>query len=896
MLRYRLLFSPFLLVCALAFLAICLSVFAVSAETSTSEQTGGGTVTLPLNQTSYKIEVAENGIYELTYDDLLAVGMTVSTVNPRKFELMHQGESVRYTFVGDNDTKFEQGEKIRFYGAAFDGSDYERQYVTSNYYWLWADGTRRLMSTADNSTGKPVATQWRAVETTQPELIFNPGYFRWSANHQNEPDAWYWEYIKSGTPLNLSLPVSHPASGAGVDDAMLTAEFLTTFRSSNLHTISVQLGAANLFSTTLFAPRSGNVVGTISPSDLSDGDNNVLVTVDTASTNDYALLDRITLEYWREFVADDNQLIFSTTEAASHAFLITGLSGASAENLLVWDITNPIAVANIQLTSDDVTANSVRFERNLASGDRSFIVTSVDNIKQPHSITAYNAQNLTPAEGAEWLAISHADFMTETQRLADYRQNVRHMNTHVVDVEDVVNQYGYGYNTPESIKTYIQTAYDTWSERPEYLLLVGDATQNPLQRECESPICFSTWDTSVKTYVPTDLVHEDRFLGLTPSDHSYSLLEGDDLLPDIAVGRIAARDADAVATVVNKTIRYEEAVFADEAWTRKMAWLADDADRGGDFCAANKLVRDNYTPSDFDHFVRCLGDYFADDSSNETPAPVEVKDQVRGEFFNYMNATSAGFVNYRGHGSISGWASNMINRSHADQWQNSDKPTIILSADCLDSHFSWVEQPQSLSETFMQIDNGGSVAHWGSTGLGFTSEHTALHTSFYGAIYGGTARRVGDATVASKIAYIGTGNDISEAFAFTLHGDPALHINAPAYNEFKLDALLTAGRAPIDSTRIYEAKIHNTGTVADTFTLTVTMGDWQAEVDTMLVTVPANSTAAVTLNHFVPDNVAIDDIDSFVLEATSAELQTTQSLTFTTTVSQHLAILPLITK
>ncbi len=888
MFRYRILTPVSIFIFLFALISLYSPDTSVSADTA-SDEDEAALITLPLDQSSFKIKVPEDGIYELSYSALEAAGMDVAAANPQKFELMHRGEAVAYSFVGDSDTKFESGEKLLFFGSAFDGSDYEKQYIDSNYYWLWANGSPTVMTAVANSSNKPASAAWRASVTTGDDLIFNTGNFRWDENQVNEPDAWFWKVVKSGTPDTLVVSLPHPATGSG--DADISAEFLTTYKSNNLHDVSFKFGSAPEMSKNVYAPRTERITGTLSANLISNGDNNVVASISSPSTNDYIMVDQITVDYWRKFIADDNQLIFNAQDAASKSFTITGLSGVTAANMLVWDVTDPLAATAITIGAGDVTGSSVSFERNTPQDERNFIVTKDSNIKSPAAIEKYDAANIEPAAGAEWLAISHENFIDETHRLANYRQDIRGMSSHVVDVKDVINQYGYGYNMPDSIHTFIKQAYDNWSTTPGYVLLVGDATQNPLQRDCTHAFCYSGWDPSIETYIVTDLTHEDRFLGLTPSDHIYATVSGDDILPDLAVGRMAVRDNAALATIIDKTIRYEEAVYANEPWTKNMMWLADDTDKGGQFCKANELVRDNL-PEGFEHTEICLGNYYTDDPALNDASTAH-KTEARTDFFNKMNSSSAGIVNYRGHGSFSDWGADMISRDNANLWQNSDNPTVILSADCLDSNFAWVDKAQSISETFMQIDHGGSVAHWGSTGLGFTSEHSALHSAFYNAIFNGSAERFGDATNASKKAYINGNYDLSEVHAFTLHGDPALRMIAeepilpdPSFSDFGVMAANSALDNANGSTNQFEIMLFNTGNVAESFTLVISGNGWEATISASSINLAPHSHQTIDLTHLIPEGATLGASDSVVVTVTSSNSQVTKTVTVTSTVDE----------
>ena len=62
------------------------AIVALNAPTTTQ---AAGTV-LPTGIDTFKIEVNQDGIFELTYAELQAAGMDVDNVNPNTFEMMHK--------------------------------------------------------------------------------------------------------------------------------------------------------------------------------------------------------------------------------------------------------------------------------------------------------------------------------------------------------------------------------------------------------------------------------------------------------------------------------------------------------------------------------------------------------------------------------------------------------------------------------------------------------------------------------------------------------------------------------------------------------------------------------------------------------------------------------------
>ena len=66
-----------------------------------SETSGSG-----FNQQYYKIPVAKDGIYRLTYTDLQNAGFPVGSIDPRRIQIFHRGVEQRITVQGEGDAVF----------------------------------------------------------------------------------------------------------------------------------------------------------------------------------------------------------------------------------------------------------------------------------------------------------------------------------------------------------------------------------------------------------------------------------------------------------------------------------------------------------------------------------------------------------------------------------------------------------------------------------------------------------------------------------------------------------------------------------------------------------------------------------------------------------------------
>lgn len=750
------------------------------------------TVPLPLNKDTFKIAVDTDGIYEITQADLAAAGMAVGAVNPLTLQMMHRGEPVAYTFIGDADTQFEPGEKIRFYGFAFTGPRTDKMFITDNIFWLWAGGTPTTIQTVANGAGLgyPSVTTFPASVTTEPEKYF---YTTWTdqwPTFQDEPDSWYWDAIQqtSATPtLTRDYAVTLPYPTSGGPAATITAEFISreAFASPPGFTYSVRGAVAGnppFGSTQWQFIKSVRVTGNVPSSQLQHNSNTIrfefLTNVNISATPARMYLNRITVDYLRDLRPSGDRLFFNDPTGGQREYKIAGFSVNDPAATLIYDITNPRLPVQIPVAAGNVVAENAAFTvyagGNFAAGSKFLsAVTSVPgNVLSPKSIGKYVGTSPTPATGgAKWLAISHASLLSPANALAAHRAGFSGLSTHVVDVQDVINQYGYGLPLPKAINDYLAHALATWTPTPGYVLLMGDATINPKNLDCPlasaaEPIGCSLWDKNEQNLVLTNLPFIDRFNGLIPSDFPYTLLVGNDLLPDIAIGRIPAKNTTEANNAVNKIIAFEEQrLNSPQPWHDRILFVADDTDAGGDFCAEN-LAAGSVIPPAYTEIHLCL-------PANTTQAKAQLRTDM-----NTQLVAGVSILNYRGHGSVTNWGAGILTSADLAFWQNQDKAVMIVSADCLDGFFGWPNQP-GLGETFLkQLSDRGTAAHWSSAGLGYSSEHTILQTEFYNARFLQSKDRIGDAINYAKIQYFLAGQHPSELYGFTLLGDPAMKVFA----------------------------------------------------------------------------------------------------------------------
>ncbi|MCS7039116.1 MAG: C25 family cysteine peptidase, partial [Caldilineales bacterium] len=305
-----------------------------------------------------------------------------------------------------------------------------------------------------------------------------------------------------------------------------------------------------------------------------------------------------------------------------------------------------------------------------------------------------------------------------------------------------------------------------------------------------------------RTYIPPLLELVDPFLRETATDNRLVTVSGDDILPDLFVGRLPVNSPAETATLVNKIIQYETAAWPGD-WRLRNLFVADNADTAGDFAALSDQVADAFLPGPYDERKQKI--YLG----VNTASPVS----ARGAILQAFNE-GVFLSNYTGHGQVGHWASEFLFRSEdAAGLVNGRRLPVQLSMTCLDGRFHELAS-DALTEVLVRNPAGGAVAAWAATGLGVAHGHDHLHRGFYRALYQDGEQRLGALTLAGKLALftgdsLGVFHDLIDTFV--LLGDPALRLElAPA------DLTLTLEEAPTrplggGETLILRYRLHNLG-------------------------------------------------------------------------------------
>ncbi len=404
----------------------------------------------------------------------------------------------------------------------------------------------------------------------------------------------------------------------------------------------------------------------------------------------------------------------------------------------------------------------------------SYVAVHASAVRSPSRVVADVPSNWQGYAGADYLIISHADFVAAVEPLAAYRRG-QGLSVVTVNVADLYDEFSGGNVDPEGIRQAIGFAYANWPTPPRYVLLVGDGTYDFKN--------FSGYGGP--TFLPPYLAYVDPWLGEVAADNRYAAVAGDDLIPDVLLGRIPAQTPADVTAVVNKTIAYEQqALGAWPSWKNRLAYVTDNAydtndvwDGAGDFIAeAESAIAAQPLPAGFENLR-----YFYDPSSfnlgteswRYADGPT-MKAAIQSKL-----AEGLLLASFIGHSSQSQWASErFVHMSEVASINTEGRLPVILEMTCLTSYFNMPDR-QSLDEVWVTTPTRGAVATVGPSGFGVLNGHGTLHYGMNRAIFADRVATLGDALLAGKIDLAATGAHLDLLDTFMIMGDPALGWHLP---------------------------------------------------------------------------------------------------------------------
>ena len=379
----------------------------------------------------------------------------------------------------------------------------------------------------------------------------------------------------------------------------------------------------------------------------------------------------------------------------------------------------------------------------LAEADHSYLAVSPEAVLRPEVSRARPSALRDATNRADYLVLGPRAFLEAAQPLLEHRR-AQGLETLGVAIEEVFDEFGFGEPRPEAVRDFLSHAYHHWARSPRYVLLLGDASYDFKDAK----------HTGVENQVPPYMI-EDSYMW-TVSDPAYASVNGDDLLPDLAVGRLPAQSVEQARSLVEKVLAWENAGFD---LSGRAVLVADNADGAGDF----------------EGDAENLAQSFMAGRQTQRIYLSQLGGATRASIYEAFD-TGSSLMSYMGHGAIGLWASeNVFNFGDVAELAPQDQQPFLMTMNCLNGYFHYPFL-NSLAEELVKAEGKGAIGAFAPSSLSVNWAARLYHEALVAEIASGRHERLGDALLAAQSAYADSGARPEMLRIYQLLADPALKI------------------------------------------------------------------------------------------------------------------------
>jgi hypothetical protein len=669
--------------------------------------------------------------------------------------LQRQGEAVPF-HVEPSGPVFGPGSVLYFLA---DRTALSTDYSSEVAYELVRSPGLQMGTTSGAPLGEPIASPSIGSESFETNRIYQPGLLE-------APDVWLWEAMASGVTRTEAFALSRIDMSAG-EEARLVVHLQGASESGFAadHHVTVSLNGTEVGETTFAGKRPERVELAVPASALKEGANELALTnVGDTGVTSLVFLDRFEVSYPQLPAAREG--VFEGVWGEGTPVEIGGLSGVPIVLRVASEAQNgsdgvsavqgssvadslgaaPVGVARTAgavrwLTGFRTSPGAVRFQAE--AGDRYLVVSPEallsPRVERPAPSTLWQAENQ-----ADYLVIAPREFLEAAQPLLDRRRS-QGLSSRAVAFEEIASEFGHGQPSAEAIREFLSYAYHSWQRpSPRYVLLLGDSTVDPRRFVA----------TSGPSPLPA-LWTKTSYMW-TVSDPALAAVNGDDLVPDLAIGRLPATTVEEAERLVSKVLEWEE---SGRDLLGGAVLLADNPDPGGDFEADVEDIRASFL-------------------SGRATTVLKLSELGAGTRAAILGAfdDGASLMSYVGHGGTTVWASeNVLNDWDVPSLRAQSRQPLLLTMSCLNGYFV-TPNLDALPEALLKAEGRGVVGAFSPSGLSLDGPAHEYHRALMAELVRGENARLGDAILAAQRTYAETGLMPELLGVYQLLGDPATRI------------------------------------------------------------------------------------------------------------------------
>lgn len=783
----------------------------------------------------YKIGIPNSGMYKIGFNELKTLGIDPNQIDPRRIRLYGNGGGIlpeqnsifRYDDLqenaiivsGEDDGVFNQNDYILFYASGPNVISYDNNnkillntnnpYSTESNYFLNFDlgiGKRMNLQTSSNTTPTDIVSDYNFFEvyeknnSTGVNATIKSGRERFGEEFNNQ----------TSYDFNFTIP-----DIITTKSLKLRADLIGRVQEPNASTYQIKYNGQTVSTLTCFGvPFSydaiyGNTVTTGYLGLIPSENINININYNKPDVTAIGYLNFIWLNAYRKLKLNGNQTAFRNLDSfGPNKITQFNFETTDVNNTFILDVTDKI---NVKKQQTNVNGNKLSFT--VPTGElKEFHAFTGTDFSAPRLIGKIDNQDLHALGQFDFVIITHPDFKSEAERLAEFRTANSGLRTLVITPDKIYNEFSSGTQDASAIRDFMKMLYDragtNENEMPKYLLMFGDGSYDNIDVVKPNTNYLVTYE-SRNSVAPFGSYVSDDYFGLLDD------VEGDwdlQLRPtfgatalDVAVGRLPIQSPLQAKQMVDKLIHYSDPeTFGD--WRNKYVMIADDQDDNLHLEHAEshiKLINNRNKNFNIDKIYLDSYQQISTPAGNRFP-------EVNASFNQRVN-TGALVINYIGHGGENGLGhEKILTIEDINSWKGLNNMPVLLTATC---SFSRWDDPlfQSAGELCLLNPNGGAIALYTTTRIVFANENKSINEAFVKSLFDSTSlepsNTLGDILSKSK-NYNGLGLNTNQR-NFTLLGDPSLPFAIPRYKVMTE----SINNKPVDTANSDTIKALNTVTI-----------------------------------------------------------------------------------
>ncbi len=766
-----------------------------------------------------KIGITSDGVYRIDQNDFPSLGIDPASVNPRTLRIHGNGGGMLPQVAGSHpyddlvenpiwvsgqgDGSFDAGDYILFYGHGPHQWNYNDSldlwthqfnvYSDTTYYYLSFGGAQGLR--ISDVPSNP-ATNYTPTYTDALTYFEQDNY-----NPLGSGRVWLGESFDLTTTRTYNFPLVGLRSGTDVSvttrlggRSNVSQNFNIRENGSTVATVSVPTTNTSIYGNYYY--RTGYATFDVPASQLGDGSLDLEFTYSKPATSSIGYMDYIEVRHRRTLsVSNEPGFTFYAREGVGPGQVFSyNINGAGSYR--IWDVTDRVAPREI-LGSNNGGSKSFGVA---CDSIKKFYAFNDNAHRSPVKMQTVANQNLHGLGQAEYIIITHPDFISASNTLANFHRNQYNRSVHVVNIYDIYEEFSCGSQDPTAIRDFIKMFYDRGlannSTLPRYVLMMGDGSYDYKNRISTNQTNFIPTYQSRKSQRPTESYVSDDYFGFLDDGEgfwgekagleggSYDILfmaEGDDVIQthglDVAIGRMAVNTPAEAATIVSKVVNYITDPTGFGPWRNRVLLVADHKDEDGQIHISQA---DSYT-SDIQGQQPCMNidKVYMDNYLMENTASGSRFPDGRDALIQGLN-DGALLVNYTGHGGEIGWSNaSILDVSDINNLDNGNRLAAYITATC---EFGRWDDParKSGAEVMFLRENGGSIAMFTTVRVVYSGQNFYLNQRFYDHVFDRDANNqpltMGEIFRRTKNdSWLGGINNRN----FSLMGDPAMPLAFP---------------------------------------------------------------------------------------------------------------------